>query len=125
MEAKAGLLAYELTNNDVPLRVVRKLIKQALVKLYGRKNVKVRKEGYGWIDIDVKIERPHEGECMKPDNYHDYICEKCRNLIDTTIDDIQKVIDMSGLAKHIFLSSYVFNLDPFGLYVSIRCYEKL
>jgi hypothetical protein len=31
MEAKAGLLAYELTNNDVPLRVVRKLIKQALL----------------------------------------------------------------------------------------------
>jgi hypothetical protein len=105
MDAKAGLLAHELTNNDVPLRVVSKLIRQALVKLYGRKNVKVRKEDYGWIDIEVRIERPHEDKCIKPDGYYSHYydeCERCRYVRDATRDEVWRIINSSGLGKHLY-----------------------
>jgi hypothetical protein len=104
-DAKTELLAYDLASNssNVPLKVVSRLIRKALTKLYGRENVKVRTEDYGWIDIEVRIERPHEGECMKSDDYSRiFECERCRYVRDATRDEVWRIINRSGLVKHLY-----------------------
>ncbi|MEM4727702.1 MAG: hypothetical protein QXD04_05570 [Candidatus Bathyarchaeia archaeon] len=72
-------------------------IKKALSQRFGSKNVRVKGErgtAYGWVDITIKAEKPHKGDC-------DWRCEQCENKRWEVKREAWRILQETGLDKQL------------------------
>jgi len=75
-----------------------KFIKKALASEFGWKNVSVtgdRGTAYGWVNIEVRVRKPHEGKC-------DWRCDTCNEERDRVVGRIWKILTETGLEAELW-----------------------
>jgi hypothetical protein len=80
-------------------RVARRnrLIKKALAAEFGQRNVSVKGDrgtAYGWVDIKIRREKPHNAEC-------DWRCPLCNELREKVKQRVWQILKDTGLDKEI------------------------
>jgi hypothetical protein len=74
-----------------------RLIKAALAEEFGWGNVSVRGDrgtAYGWVNIKVRVKKPHSGEC-------DLFCPFCRDFRDKVRARVWQILKQTGLDREI------------------------
>jgi len=99
-EVKAEILA-RLIKGDDRLRCSERnrLIKKALAQEFGWDNVRVKGDrgtAYGWVDIQVRIEKPHNGECEW------WRCDRCREGHDRAYRRVWEILRETGLERYLW-----------------------
>jgi len=82
-------------------------IKKVLVREFGRENVRVRGSrgtAYGWVHINVRVPKPHPGECERPEGwpYPYYECDGCRQVREATERKVWEILKSTGLENELF-----------------------
>lgn len=75
-----------------------RLIKAALVAEFGRGNVSVRGErgtAAGWVNIEIKAKKPHEGDC-------DWGCLMCRDARDKVEGRVWQILAETRLDRMLY-----------------------
>jgi len=78
-------------------------IKKALSKIFKKVRVKGgRGTAYGWVDILIFLDRPHPGECRRPEGWYGYYeCQECRKEIEGAKEKVWKILKEEGLTKEL------------------------
>jgi hypothetical protein len=75
-----------------------RLIKRALAREFGWENVSVtgdRGTAYGWVNIRIRVKKPHGGEC-------DWRCRECRVLMDRIRERVWEILGETGLDGELY-----------------------
>lgn len=96
----AEIIAYEMREGSLPIKVRNKLIKRLLSEEFGYNNVKVKNgkgTSYGWVKVYITAKKPHNGECMKSWQF----CSMCSKRYEEIQQRVYDIIFSTRLKDYI------------------------
>jgi len=94
-DINAEMISARLTDERISWSKRNRLIKKALSKVFGYKNVRVKQE-YSWVHIIIMANRPHKGKCRSQPFDYTY-CRECSTTKDSIVSMVWHVLKETGL----------------------------